>query len=413
MMFESNRLAVPTEPAGTAKLGPSRSTLRLAAAVLIGLLLLIGAYLLGRGSRKAETAAKTQGAPMSVILPPGVELDETAAAAIGLKTVPVEIRAIDRTVKLTGTVEVPPDSRGFVGSRVEGKIADVFVNAGDRVSKGQVLATVQSPAFEQLQVEFLRAWVELPVAEAAAERLKRLLQIEATAQKDVQNAVAQYEAKKGELAGVRERLEILGLSKSQVLAIGNTQELVRALPISAPIGGIVVTRKAVAGSPVNASDPIFEIDNPALVWVEGDVFETQLPEIKAGLPARVTVPAYPDKVFDGKVQGVIPSLDATKRTARLRVVLPNPESLLKPEMFATLSIAVGKGRPGIAVSTDALIEQGGAVFVFVKNGVQFVRQDVQISSRDDRYAEIARGLFEGDVVVTDGKMQIYTKSLYQ
>ena len=108
-----------------------------------------------------------------------------------------------------------------------------------------------------------------------------------------------------------------------------------------------MTRKAVAGSPVNANDPIFEIDNLAVVWVEGDVFETQLPEITPGVCRPMSrFRRIPDKVFDGKVQGVLPSLDPAKRTARLRVVLPNSEGLLKPEMFATLSIVVGKGEPG-------------------------------------------------------------------
>ena len=82
-------------------------------------------------------------------------------------------------------------------------------------------------------------------------------------------------------------------------------------------------------------------------------------------------------------------------------------------MFAALLITIGREPSGVAVPIDALIEQGGSAFVFVKNGEQFVKQEVVISARDGQYAQISQGLVPKDVVVTDGKMQIYTKSLYQ
>lgn len=392
----------------------ARRTLVAAIVAVVVVLLMFASFRLGRRSGPRVAAEPPEGvAATSVTTPTGVEIDEAAAAAIGLKTSVVEVRAIARTVKLTGAVQVPPDSRAFIGSRVEGKIGRVFVNVGDRVTAGQLLATVQSSEFEALQVEFLRAAAELPVAQAAADRLKKLLEIEAVAQKDVQNAIAQAEAKRSELAGLRERLEILGLSKSQIANLQRTQELIRGLPVTALLTGTVVTRTAVAGSPVSTGASIFEIDNLATVWIEGDVFESQFSEIRPGLPATVSVTSYPDRTFEGRVQSIVPSVDAEKRTARLRVVLPNPEGLLKPGMFATLSITVGKESAGVAVPASALIEQGGTAFVFVKNGEQFVKQDVVILARDDQYAQISWGLAPNDVVVTDGKMQVYTKSLYQ
>ena len=416
-MNESLKHAVvPTPPLERPRVRPKARALLVLTGVLIVILLVFGAYRLGRGSGPSAAtpdASAPDAAALPVSVPAGVDIDTAEAAAIGLKTAIVEIRAIARTVKLTGGVQVPPDSREFVGSRVEGKIASVDVNVGDRVKVGQVLAAVQSSEFETLQTEFLRAAAELPVAEAAANRLKKLLEIEAVAQKDVQNAVAQYEAKRSELAGLKQRLEILGLSPSAIANLQKSQELVRSLPVSAHLAGIVVNRNAVAGSPVNTSNPIFEIDNLATVWVEGDVFEAQLPGIRPGLAAEVSVPAYPGKLFEGQVQNIIPSVDPEKRTARLRVVLRNPGDLLKPGMFATLLITVGRESSGVAVPIEALIEQGGSVFVFVKNGEQFVKQEVVVSARDGQYAQISKGLVPKDVVVTDGKMQIYTKSLYQ
>jgi cobalt-zinc-cadmium efflux system membrane fusion protein len=414
-MFESN--APKTEQLRES--GPDnarrRRLIRTSLFVGIGIVALLAAFFFGRRSERAAAPAEkvVESVAGPVTLPPGVQIDEEAAAAIGLKTAPVEIRSVDRNVKLTGTVEPAPDSRGLVGSRVEGKIAAVFANVGDRVSKGQLLAQVQSTEFETLQVDLLRVAAELHVAEAAAERMRKLLQFEAVAQKDVQIATAEYEAKRSELAGVRERLEILGLNRAEIASIERTSTLVRVLPVTASISGVVVSRKATVGSPVNSIDAIFEIDNLASVWIEGDVFENQMAEMKEGLEARVTVPAYPGKVFEGRVQSVAPSLSDTNRTARVRIALPNADGLLKPEMFATIMVTVGKDPEGLAVPNDAVIEQGGAMFVFVKNGEQFVKQDIAVSARDDRYSQVVSGLFPHDVVVTDGKSQLYTKFLYQ
>lgn len=386
---------------------------RLVASAAAVALLLAGGYWWGKRSPTAASAPAAE-ATAPVTLPPAVVVSDEAAEAIGLRTVTVEIRAVDRTLRLTGSVAVPPDAKGFVGSRVEGKVAGVFVNVGDRVVKGQLLATVQSSDFESLQVELLRVAAELPVAQAAAERLSKLLEIQAVAAKEVQAAQAQFEAKRSELAGVRERLEILGLSGAQIAAIQRTQELVRGLPILAPLGGVVVSRNAVLGSPVNTSDPILEIDNLRTVWIEGDVFESQAGEIRPGQPAHVTVAGLPGTAATGVVQGVVPSFDPEKRTARLRVVLDNPAAALKPGMFATLLLTVGKEPPGVAVPVDALIEQGGVVLVFVKNGAdQYVKQEIVVVARDDQWAQVSRGLFPNDLVVTAGKMQIYTQSLYQ
>jgi RND family efflux transporter MFP subunit len=416
-MDESAESAVPKPHRTRVGISSRSRALRVVASVVAVILLMLGAYRLGERSGRSTVAAVEERAPAgaapTVTVPAGVDLDKTEAAAIGLKTAIAEMRPIARTVKLTGAVQIPPDSREFVGSQIEGKIATTYVNVGDSLRPGQVLATVQSSEFETLQTEFLRAAAELPVLEAAADRQRRLLEIGAVAQKDVQNAVAQYDSKKSELAGLEERLQILGLPAPQVATLRRTKELVRALPVSARLGGVVVNRQAVAGSPVNTTDPIFEIDNLTTVWVEGDVFEAQLPELRTGFKSAVTVPAYPDQVFAGTVQSIIPSVDPEKRTARLRVVLPNPGGRLKPGMFATLSVAVGTEPSGLAVPIDALIEQGTSIFVFVKNGEQFVKQDVVVSARDRTYAQISSGLVPGDVVVTDGKMQLYTKSLYQ
>jgi multidrug efflux pump subunit AcrA (membrane-fusion protein) len=117
-------------------------------------------------------------------------------------------------------------------------------------------------------------------------------------------------------------------------------------------------------------------------------------------------------VFDGSVSFIADQIDPEKRTLRIWVSIDNKEGLLKPEFFAKVDLVVRPGSEVLAVPVEAIIDDGAEKFVFVKNGNEFVRQDVATGMRDDRYIEITDGLYPGDQVVTDGNRQIYTKWLF-
>ena len=182
--------------------------------------------------------------------------------------------------------------------------------------------------------------------------------------------------------------------------------------ITAPLSGTIVERNVSLGGFVAPNETLFRIADLSEVIVEGDVFESDVSKVKLGQDARVRLDAYPDKVFNGPVSFIASQVDPEKRTLHIWVSIDNKEGLLKPEFFAKVDLVVGPGGEVLSVPVEAIIDDGAEKFVFVKNGNQFVRQDVATGMSDDRYIEITDGLYPGDQVVTDGNRQIYTKWLF-
>src|SRR3990172_5517201 len=205
------------------------------------------------------------------------------------------------------------------------------------------------------------------------------------------------------------------VQKGQKLADIQSRQLGNPPPVvtvTAPISGTVVERSVVLGEAVEPNKHLFHIVDLSKVIVEGDVFESDVSKVKLGQDTRIKLDAYPDKVFTGKVTFVASQFDPMKRTLHLWVSIDNKEGLLKPELFARVALVVEHSREALTVPVEAIIDDGAEKFVFVKNGNQFISQDVATGVSDDRYVEITDGLYPGDQVVTDGNRQIYTKWLF-
>ncbi len=191
--------------------------------------------------------------------------------------------------------------------------------------------------------------------------------------------------------------------------IGNPPPLVS---IIASLSGIVVERNISLGGTVEPNKTLFRIADLSKVIAEGDVFESDISIVKLGQDARIRLDAYPNKIFTGKVTFVASELDPVKRTLHLWVSVDNKEGLLKPELFARVSLVVKPRRDVLTVPLEAIIDDGAEKFVFVKNGNQFIHQDVATGVSNDRYVEITDGLYPEDQVVTDGNREVYTKWLF-
>ena len=171
-------------------------------------------------------------------------------------------------------------------------------------------------------------------------------------------------------------------------------------------------RSVVLGEAVEPNKHLFHIVDLSKVIIEGDVYESDIAKVKLGQEGRVRLEAYPGKVFIGTVTFVASQLDPEKRTLHLWVSVDNKEGLLKPELFAKVALVVEHSQEVLAVPIEAIIDDGAEKFVFVKNGNQFIRQDVATGVSDDQYVEIIDGLYPGDKIVTDGNREIYTKWLF-
>jgi len=181
--------------------------------------------------------------------------------------------------------------------------------------------------------------------------------------------------------------------------------------IEAIVGGVINERDVTLGESVDPNKELFHIIDLSEVIVEADVYEEDVGKVKPGQVARIRVLGYPDDAFEGKIKFIGAQLDGEKRTLPIWISVKNPDWKLRPEMFAKIAVVLKQNEDVLAVPKDALMEEGGEKFVFVQTGDTFNRVDVQTGVQDDLFVEIKDGLVPDDMVVTDGKREVYTQSL--
>lgn len=204
------------------------------------------------------------------------------------------------------------------------------------------------------------------------------------------------------------------VEKGQVLAEIQSRQIGDPPPtvkIEAIVGGVINDRPVTIGESVDPSKELFHIIDLSQVMVQAEVYEEDVGKVQLGQEARVRVLGYPEQSFVGKITFIGSELDSEKRTLPVWVTVKNPEDKLKPEMFAKVAVVLAHNEGVLAVPLEAILQEGDEKFVFVQTGNTFTRIDVQTGSEDDRFVEIKDGLVPDDLVVTQGKREVYTKSL--
>ncbi len=198
------------------------------------------------------------------------------------------------------------------------------------------------------------------------------------------------------------------LAEIQSFQIGNPPPTVA---IESIVTGMVDERAITVGQSVDPGKDLFHIVDLSQVFVQAEAYEEDVAKIKIGQTARIHVLGYPDEAFDGTVTYVGLQLDPEKRTLPIWIAAKNPDWKMRPEMFAKATVLLAKSEGVLAVPREAILEEGGEKLVFIATGDSFDSKDVATGVQDDRFVEITDGLVPDDVVVTDGKRQVYTSWL--
>ena len=313
-------------------------------------------------------------------------------------------------IEATGRVAINEDATARVGSLFSGRILEISAKVGDRVRQGQPLAKMHTHEVHEAEAEWFKAQAELKqrqtkaaFAKTALERAERLFQAKALSQHELDKARlefndAQQEIQRAEAEVERARghHEHLGLPDDQ-------HDYDAPVIIRAPSAGVVMKREISAGASVNPGDPLFFIGDLSSVWVIAEVPEQHLSAMKIGLPVEISVAAFPETTFSGRVARIGEILNPQTRTIEVRCVAANPQGNLKPEMFANVSLAAGAKRPAVLVSQKALQEMDGQTVVFIaRSDNQFEKRAVKAGRRQGELIEITSGLSGGERVVTVG-----------
>ncbi|NNL66136.1 MAG: efflux RND transporter periplasmic adaptor subunit [Myxococcales bacterium] len=268
-------------------------------------------------------------------------------------------------------------------------MGEIYADAiGEPVKRGETLFTVYSPELYAAQEEYVQA-----------------LRSQERARESSAPDRADYLVR-----AARNRLRLWDIADRELERLAKTGEPVEHLPIRAPVSGYVVEKNLVEGSAFQPGQRLYRIAPLANVWIEAEVYEYELPLVRAGQGATVTLPYMPDRGFEAKVAYVYPTLDPKTRTARLRLEIPNPDLELRPDMYANVRVHADRGEK-LVVPQSAVLYAGERNFVFRALGEgRFRPQPVEVGLRSGEDVEILAGLEPGDEIVTSGTFLIASES---
>jgi cobalt-zinc-cadmium efflux system membrane fusion protein len=404
-----------------AELEGARLSWRVQAVALAALLLVGGALALYFETRRANDGGgievSSQSRPKPDVFRP------TPAQWATLTVAPVERQAFRSEHVTEGKIAVNEDRSTLIFTPYSGRVTRLLVKPGERVERGQPLFTIEATDVVQVQNEFLaaigglnKARSQLRLATIVEKRTHDLYEGKAIALKEWQNAQndltgAQNDVRSAEAAleAVRNRLRILGRSDAEIAQFQEKGRISAVTQIPSPIAGTVVQRKAGPGQFLSAggSDPVFVIGDLSTVWLVAYVRESDAPRLHVGQKADFTVLAYPDRKFTARIDYVAAALDAATRRLLVRATIDNHEGLLKPEMFANVTVYADGGELALAVPREAVIYEGDVARVWVAHEdhtVELRRVRLGLSNRN--MLQVVDGLKFGDQVVTKGSLFI-------
>lgn len=336
----------------------------------------------------------------------GLTLTSEEAERAGVKVEKASLMPLGETVVVTATVRPDQDRLAHVAARIEGRITSVPAKLGDKVRAGQTLAVLDSVAVGEAHAALNQAKAELGIAEADFKRAEALITDEIIPRKDFLRARAERDKTAAGMRAASDRLRLLGGSPNRR---GNA---VSTFAVTAPFAGTVIEKKATLGELASPSTPLFSVADLSRVWIQADLPEAALAKIRIGANAKVSVPAYPNKTFSGRVGHIGASLDKDSRTVAARIEVANADGRLKPEMFATATIeATGDKRDVISLPDAAVVLLEGKPTVFVYEQGAYEAREVEPGERIGGRTVLKSGLKAGDEVVTSGTYALKARKL--
>ena len=313
--------------------------------------------------------------------PPGtVRISPGRLQTLGVRTEAVEMRpAVARAVRATGILQFDERHLATVTTKVPGWIDHLVVAAtGDPVRRGEVLAEIYSPDLVASEAEYL-----------VAARLGGAMSVASV-----------------------QRLRALDVPEEEIARLRRTGRAARRIAVLAPADGVIIDKPVQEGMRVDAGEPLYKTADLSKLWLMAQVQEQDVASVAAGERAAATFVAFPGRIFEGRVDFIYPSMSAETRTARVRIVLANPDAALRSGMYAAIEIdAPSGGAPVVSVPHSAVLDNGTRQVVLIaRGGGRFEPRTVRIGVHGDQWDEVLSGLHAGEQVVVDANFLIDAES---
>lgn len=330
---------------------------------------------------KASDPGNVTGAVPGLV---AVSLPPEARQKMGLALDTIGVRPLVRTLRTSARI-VPDESRQVrVSSKVEGWVESLAIGyVGQTVKKGDPLLTIYSPDLVSAQQEYIIA-VKAKAVAGGGDAL---------------------------LAAARRRLELWDISADQIAQLEKRGEPLKALTLYAPATGLVTEKALLVGQKIMPGESLLVVSDFSSVWAEADIYESDLPFVKVGVPMEISLPFWAGKGFKGTITFVAPTLDSVSRTVKARLEIPNPEFLLKPEMYAEALLSYSLGER-LVVPEAAVMRTGEHSYVFRDGGDGHLYPvAVRLGVRVEGFYEVLSGVQAGDQVVTSANFLVDSESL--
>jgi cobalt-zinc-cadmium efflux system membrane fusion protein len=302
------------------------------------------------------------------------------------------------SLTLTGKISFDEDKVARIYPMVSGIISNVKVEYGDYVRKGQSLGVIRSSEMAGYASDLALAEANVSSSKKNLDAAESMYQNKLIAEQDLVSAQSAYQQAQAQLKRAKEILQING---------GNMQS---EFVIKAPVSGFVVEKQVNNDMSIRTdnSNNLFTISDLKEVWVWANVYESNISNVHLGDQVAVTTLAYPGKTFSGKIDKILNVLDPTNKVMKIRVVLPNPGFLLKPEMFASITVANKTNVASLCVPSTALIFDHSQYYVLLTSGPAHIQVvPVQVISRYADRIYISGKLNEGDKIIASDALLIY------
>ena len=336
--------------------------------------------------------------------------EQAKRAGIKIETVGERTSSEASGQQTTGVVQANAYRETPVMSLVGGIVRSVGPELGQSVRKGQTVAVVSSNELADSQSKYLAAIAELEEHHKHHARTEKLVAIGAASREELELATSKLKAAESELANLRQRLLLLGLSSQRVSALRSTSQVSSEVSLPAPASGTVTSRTVNSGEVIEANKELLRVTDLSSVWVVGQVYEKDLGKVHIGSGASITTDAYPGRVFRGQVSYVDPKVDSQTRTAQARIELANPGQQLKIGMYVNVAFAaLGSAGSTVPVVPVAAVQNMGnrqVIFVATSNPNVFAMRFVRLGPESSDYYPVLEGLSVGDRVVTEGSFML-------
>lgn len=323
---------------------------------------------------------------------PVVEFPADKQQFTGVKITQAEIKPLTRKIRTIGRIENNEKSFVTVNTKFEGWIEKLYVNStGKSVAKNEPLAEIYSPELYATQQEYLtlKKWA-----------------IEKKKSNQPQNGILLQKDSIALLSAAKQRLKLWDITDDQIRAIEKSGAPIRTMKIYSPVSGYILSKMAIQGMKIMPGEKLFDIADLSAVLVIADIYENEIAFIKQGQKAKITLSYFPGKPIETVIDYIYPDLSAETRTVKVRFVIQNLDSLLKPQMFTNVELETDLGNR-LVIPEAAIIDTGMRKLIYVaKDNDSFEPREVTTGIIADGMIEIISGLKQGEKIASSGNFLI-------